>query len=312
MPKPGSPVRATRLRLDGRSVARRAWVAERGAQALRFFDDPEYLRTTLGECTDTESSRDALDAARLARCAPGALNLDAGCGPGRHALALARMGYRVVGLDRAAVLLEAGRRASGGAPWPRFVRGDYARIPFPDASFDAVLNLGTALGYRGEREDLAALREFRRVLARGGRLVLETAHRDAAEPGGALAEHEERTLPTGSTLCIERRFDARRGLLHEVQQLRDREVWGPPRAYTIRLYAAAELDGMLARAGFGARTLHASLTGRGVPGPGGPLVVVASCRELRQPSTSPVLPRPGTDRAQGVSARRRAPPAPAG
>ncbi|HYY51584.1 MAG TPA: class I SAM-dependent methyltransferase, partial [Myxococcales bacterium] len=136
MPKPGSPV-ATHLRFDGRRPARRAWVADRDAQALRFFDDPEYLRTALGERADMESSRDALDAARLARCAPGALILDAGCGPGRHALALARMGYRVVGLDRAAVLLAAGRRGAGGAPWPRFVRGDYARIPFPDGSFDA-------------------------------------------------------------------------------------------------------------------------------------------------------------------------------
>jgi SAM-dependent methyltransferase len=276
MPKPGSPVRATGARLDGRSAARRASVADRDAEAARFFDDPEYLRTALRECTDSESSRRALDAVRLARCAPGALILDAGCGPGRHALALARMGYRVVGLDRAAVLLAAGRRAAGGAPWPRFVRGDYARVPFPDGSFDAVLNLGTALGYKGERENLAALREFRRVLARGGRLVLETAHWDAAAPGGALAELEERTLPAGAVLRIQRHFDTRRGLLHEVQQLRDRDVWGPPRTYTIRLYAPAELDRMLTRAGFGARTLHTSLTGRGVPGPAGPLVVVAS------------------------------------
>jgi ubiquinone/menaquinone biosynthesis C-methylase UbiE len=276
MPKPGSPVRAPRLRLDRRRPARRVWVADRDAEALRFFDDPGYMRTALAERTDMESSRDAQDAARLARCAPGELILDAGCGPGRHALALARMGYRVVGLDRAAVLLAAGRRAAGDAPWPRFVRGDYARIPFPDGSFDAVLNLGTALGYRGEREDLEALREFRRVLARGGRLVLETAHRDAAEPGGALAEHAERTLPAGSMLRIERQFDARRGLLHEVQQLCEHDVWGAPRAYTIRLYAADELDRMLARVGFGTRALHGSLTGRGAPGQARPLVVAAS------------------------------------
>jgi SAM-dependent methyltransferase len=245
-------------------------------EASRFFDDPEYLRTTLGERTETESWRDAGYAVRLALCAPGALVLDAGCGPGRHALALARMGYRVVGLDRSAVLLEAGRRAAARAPWPRFVRADYARIPFADGCFDAVLNLGTALGYRSESEDVAALREFRRVLARNGRLVLETAHRDAAEPGGTLTEHEERLLPAGGVLRVERHLDARRGLLHEVQQLRHSDIWGPPRGYTIRLYTAAELDRMLARAGFGARALHGSLTGRGAPGPAGPLVIVAS------------------------------------
>jgi SAM-dependent methyltransferase len=188
------------------------------------------------------------------------------------------MGYRVVALDRAAVLLRAGRRAAGSAPWPRFVRADYACIPCPDGRFDAVLNLGTALGYRTEAEDLAALRELHRILAPGGRLVLESAHRDAAEPGGALAEHEHRPLPSGGALRVQRRFDVGRGLLHEVQQLRGDAGWGSPRAYTIRLYSAAELDNMLTRAGFGARAFHGSLTGPGVPGPASPLVVVASAR----------------------------------
>jgi SAM-dependent methyltransferase len=281
MSRPGTPARATRRRLDRRTAACRAWVAAhglRGGAASCFFDDPEYLRTALAERTDAESEREALGAARLARCAAGALILDAGCGHGRHALALARMGYRVVALDRAAVLLAAGRRAAGDAPWPRFVRADYARIPYPDGRFDAVVNLGTALGYRTEAEDLAALRELRRVLARGGRLVLESAHRDAAEPGGALAEHEERPLPSGGALRVQRHFDVRRGLLHEVQQLRDDDGWGSRRAYTIRLYSAAELDRMLTRAGFGARAFHGSLTGHAAPGAGSPLVVVASAR----------------------------------
>lgn len=281
MSSPGTPARAPRRRLDRQDATHRARIADhvvRGDAAGRFFDDPEYLRTALAERTDAESEREALGAARLARCAAEALILDAGCGQGRHALALASMGYRIVALDRAAVLLAAGRRAAGSALWPWFVHADYARMPFPDGRFDAVLNLGTALGYRTEVEDLAALRELRRVLAPGGRLVLESAHRDAAEPGGALVEHEERSLPSGGTLRVQRHFDVRRGLLHEGQQLHDDHGWGSPRAYTIRLYSAAELDRMLTRAGFGARTFHGSLTGHGVPGPASPLVVVASAR----------------------------------
>jgi ubiquinone/menaquinone biosynthesis C-methylase UbiE len=284
MPSPATSVRATRPRLDRRDRTYRARVADhvvRDDAARRFFDDPEYLRTALAERTDAESEREALGAARLACCAPGALILDAGCGHGRHALALARMGYRMVALDRAAVLLAAGRRAAGSALWPRFVHADYACIPFPDGRFDAVLNLGTALGYRAEAEDLAALREIRRVLAPGGRLVLESTHRDAAKPGGALAAHEQRPLPSGGTLRVQRHFDVRRGLLHEVQQLRDDHRWGPPRAYTMRLYSAVELDRMLTRAGFGARAFYGSLTGHGAPGPASPIVVVASAPKRR-------------------------------
>jgi len=278
MSSSGIPAGATCRRLERRIAVRRAWGADRCGAASRFFDDREYLRAALAERTDAESEREALGAARLAQCAPGALILDAGCGHGRHALALARMGYRVVALDRAIVLLAAGRRAAGSAPWPHFVRADYARIPYPNGHFDAVINLGTALGYRSEAEDLAALHELRRALARGGRLVLEGAHRDAAEPGGALAGHEERLLPGGGALRVERHFDVRRGLLHEVQQLCDDDGWGSRRAYTIRLYSAAEIDRMLTRAGFGARAFHGSLTGHRAPGPDSPLVVVASAR----------------------------------
>jgi len=70
----------------------------------------------------------------------------------------------------------------------------------------------------------------------------------------------------------------RRGLLREVQQLRETDAWGPPRAYTIRLYAVAELDRMLARAGFGGRAFHGSLMGHGAPDADSPLVVVADAR----------------------------------
>ena len=45
-------------------------------------------------------------------------------------------------------------------------------------SFDAALNLFTSLGYLGDEEDTKALAEIGRVLRPGGRLVIETMHRD--------------------------------------------------------------------------------------------------------------------------------------
>ena len=41
------------------------------------------------------------------------------------------------------------------------------RLPFPDASFDAALNLFTSLGYLGDEQDTLALREIGRVLRPG-------------------------------------------------------------------------------------------------------------------------------------------------
>ena len=140
-------------------------------RAARFFDDPRYLRTVVAEKPAPESAAQALAAVRLSACRPGALVLDAGCGNGRHALPLARAGYRVVGLDRSRMLLAAARRAAAGAAWPRLACGSYAALPFGDGAFEAVLCLGTALGYGSDAQDRAALREFRRMLAPGGRLV---------------------------------------------------------------------------------------------------------------------------------------------
>jgi SAM-dependent methyltransferase len=238
-----------------------------------FFDHPQYLRTVRAERTDAASTEEALAAARLVRCKPGALILDAGCGDGRHAVPLARAGYRVVAFDRSSLLLAAGRRSAGGARWPRFVRGSYASLPCGTGRFAAVLSLGTALGYLGDDGDLRALCEFRRVLVPGGRLVIETLHREQLE--GRLAAHEERSLPGGATLRLDRRFDVGRGILREAQRLRDDAGWGPVRAYEMRLYGVRELGSMLGQAGFGQTEWYGSLAGGGKPTPTTALVVVA-------------------------------------
>src|SRR5207247_768480 len=227
---------------------------------------------------------EAHGAARLAGCRPGAPILDAGCGNGRHAVPLAAAGYRVVGLDRSAVLLTAARKAAGDAPWPRFVPGSYARLPFEPAAFEAVLCLGTSLGYSGVEDDRVALREFRRVLAPGGRLVVETLHR--GEIGAGLREHEERELASGDTLRFERRFDRTRGVMREAQRLEDGTGDGSPRTYELRVYGADELHGMVEDAGFEVIGRHASLDGTGEPSPATPLVLVAEADERRRPRGS--------------------------
>jgi SAM-dependent methyltransferase len=242
--------------------------------AARFFDDPRYLRTVVAEKPAAKSAAEARGAARLAGCRPGELILDAGCGNGRHALPLARLGYRVVAVDRSRPLLAAARRAGRRARWPQFVHGSYATLPFECGLFNAVLCLGTALGYLGDEGDRDALREFRRVLTPGGRLVIETLHRD--EIGARLSEYEERPLAGGGTLRFERRFDPARGVLRETQRLGNATGCEPDPVYELRVYRENELRSMITGAGFTVLARHASLAGHGKPSPVTPLVLVAT------------------------------------
>jgi SAM-dependent methyltransferase len=98
--------------------------------------------------------------------------LDAGCGPGAHAAALANRGARVTGIDRSSALL--GIAAGRLGDRARLVRGDLSDpLPFEDRSFDVVL---AALVMHYLRDWAPTLAEFHRVLAPQGRLVISTHH----------------------------------------------------------------------------------------------------------------------------------------
>jgi SAM-dependent methyltransferase len=210
--------------------------------------DEMYLLTYAELDRGGPDEEQALAAARLAECEPGADVLDAPCGYGRHSIPLAQAGYHVVGLDRSEVLLEEARRRAGDGRWPRWLHGDHRDLPLDDASFDAVLCLFSSLGYRGEDGDARTLAEFRRVLRPGGRLVLETMHRDRLMH--ILQPRGWDPLPNGGTLVEERRFDYEEGVMETDHILIRPDGSRKSVTYEIRTYTATELGKLVEGAEF--------------------------------------------------------------
>lgn len=104
-----------------------------------------------------------LDAARVRR---GMRVLDICCGPGMLTAGASERGTEAVGLDFSKEAVELARSL---VPNGRFQQGDAQVLPFPSASFDAVL---CGYGLMHLPEPAVALREMLRVLRPGGRAAV--------------------------------------------------------------------------------------------------------------------------------------------
>jgi SAM-dependent methyltransferase len=106
--------------------------------------------------------------------------IDVGCGTGNAALLAAERGATVTGVDPAERLLEvAAAEAARRGLEAKFVVGEAASIPAPDASADIVMSVFGAIFAPDPR---AAAEEMTRVLDPGGRMLLT-----AWVPDGAIS-----------------------------------------------------------------------------------------------------------------------------
>lgn len=102
--------------------------------------------------------------------------LDAGCGTGHQAVALAQRGYAVTGADASAEMLEVARgHASREGAHPRFVCCPYdALTDRLDAGFDGVMCIGNSLAAAGSAGAIErAVANFGSLLRPGGRLFVQ-------------------------------------------------------------------------------------------------------------------------------------------
>jgi ubiquinone/menaquinone biosynthesis C-methylase UbiE len=139
----------------------------------------------------------------LLRVQPSDHVLEVGFGPGIAIQEVARRARLVSGVDVSRTMVAAARRRNAAAVRDRQVdlrRGDAAKLPFADDTFDKAFSIHSIYFWR---DPLAALGEIRRVLKPHGMVVLTVLPKERWNPGNpdAPVGTPDCTPYTGEELC---------------------------------------------------------------------------------------------------------------
>jgi SAM-dependent methyltransferase len=216
----------------------------------QFFGE-DYMRFHLlgGEWLEERTAPQCDFVLSALELQPGARLLDLCCGQGRHAVELARRGFRVTGFDLSDYLLGlANDRAARAGIEVEFVRGDMRTLPWEN-EFDAVVNLFTSFGYlESDEEDQKVLCAVQRALRPGGRLLIDHIDRERSGAlfGGGRKNWQEHE---GHLILEQREWDVLRSRASMTRTVIPPD--GPRRqmSFLLRIYSHSEMMAMLERAG---------------------------------------------------------------
>ena len=173
--------------------------------------------------------------------------LDLCCGHGRHAVPLAREGYRMCGLDfsRKALLLarEASRKESLDLQW---LEADMREIPLAaDGGVDAVINMFTSFGYFEEVDNQRVLDSIGNVLKKGGLFLL-----DVPNLIGRMRNYRDRDWADidGTLVLRNWEYDVIQSRINDQVTIVEPDGRRRVQSWSIRLYTYVELKTMLSHA----------------------------------------------------------------
>lgn len=226
---------------------------------VAFFDD-DYIRLYRPRFTPEATEAETRFIAGELQLPAGGEVLDLACGFGRHAIRMAKLGYRVTGLDFNARYLEiAAADAAAAGARVTWRTGDMRAIG-AERAFDGVYSYFTSFGYFEDDDNERVLAEVARALRPGGRFLLDLANRDHA-----LTHPQQRTWAQredGALLMEEISLDLVKSRILSRQMLIDPKG-GPQvtKEFSLRTYTCAELSALLRRHGMAVRAVHGGPAG---------------------------------------------------
>lgn len=219
----------------------------------RDIFNANYLRTDGDVVDDIEITEAEIDAfLTMVSVDQDACILDLCCGQGRHVLELARRGFtNLWGVDRSHYLISRARRVAKQHNYAvTFREGDARKSRLPADKFDLIYLAGNSFGYfESADDDIAVLRDLRRLLKPGGQLLIDFTD------GDYLRDHFD---PRSWEWIDKQYFVCReRSLSKDATRLISREVITHTRKgviadqfYAERLYNAQQLRTVLEANGF--------------------------------------------------------------
>jgi len=183
---------------------------------------------------------------------PSALVLDAGCGTGRHAAALAAKGHHVDLADASEQLLA---QAASRNPAALALHADLCTLA-ASRRYQAVTCRGVLNDMTADAERDAALRGFRGALADGGVLMLDVRESEGSRRrADGMSRHRTADLGTRGLLEFTSTVTWEAGFLHVVEDYQLRMPCSPADhrrfEFVMRPWSLHEVRERLTTAGFG-------------------------------------------------------------
>lgn len=188
----------------------------------------------------------------------GAALLDLYCGYGRHAIELAKLGYRVTGMDATEAFLAIARqKAAEEGVDVAFRQGDMRELDYA-GEFAAVINMFAAFGYFSDEENAAVLRLVATALQPGGRFLIDLLNRDWLVSNNLNRYWRH---PSGEYV-LSYKVELRQGVATMKRVLLN-QVTGAKTQYefVLRAYSLAEMTALLARSGLGVTATYGGFDG---------------------------------------------------